>query len=83
MTAAHNEAHDGGPLTGIRVLDLTRMLSGPYATLLLADLGATVWKIEEPGSGDETRRTPPVRGRVHYGIARPWSLSRSSCAPLH
>lgn len=56
-----------GPLDGVRVLDLTRMLSGPYATLLLADLGATVWKVEEPAEGDETRRTPPVRsGETSY-----------------
>jgi len=47
------------PLTGFRVLDLTRILSGPYASMLLADLGAEVVKVERPGGGDDTRSWGP------------------------
>jgi crotonobetainyl-CoA:carnitine CoA-transferase CaiB-like acyl-CoA transferase len=56
-----------GPLAGIRVLDFSRVLAGPAASLALADLGAEVWKIEPPGTGDETRTFPPIRdGESHY-----------------
>ena len=48
-----------GPLSGLRVLDLSRILAGPFATMQLADLGADVVKVEAPGSGDETRRWGP------------------------
>ncbi len=48
-----------GPLAGIKVLDLSRILAGPWATQCLADFGATVWKIEKPGSGDDTRHWGP------------------------
>ncbi|HZG90491.1 MAG TPA: CoA transferase [Pseudonocardia sp.] len=49
----------GGPLAGLVVADFSRILAGPYATMLLADLGATVVKVEGPGSGDDTRTWVP------------------------
>ena len=53
-----------GPLKGILVLDLSWAIAGPYATLLLRDLGATVIKIEIPGSGDAARYVPPYQGEI-------------------
>ena len=50
------------PLSGLKVLDLTRLLPGPFATLVLADLGADVVKVEEPGTGDYLRAIPPLAG---------------------
>jgi formyl-CoA transferase/CoA:oxalate CoA-transferase len=59
------------PLEGIRVLDLSRILAGPLATMWMADLGAEVIKVERPGVGDETRRWGPpfVAGESAYFLA--------------
>ncbi|WP_243228314.1 CaiB/BaiF CoA-transferase family protein [Microbacterium sp. CIAB417] len=56
------------PLEGIRVIDFTRLLAGPYATMTLAELGADVIKVEQPGIGDETRHWGPpfVHGSSAY-----------------
>jgi formyl-CoA transferase len=62
---------DGQPLAGIKVLDLTRVVSGPYATMQLGDLGADVVKVEEPGKGDESRTYGPpfVGGESTYFLS--------------
>jgi len=54
------------PLEGTSVLDLTRLIPGPFCTLILADLGAEVIKIEEPGVGDYEREIKPFKGEMAY-----------------
>jgi formyl-CoA transferase len=55
------------PLAGVRVLDLTRVLAGPFCAMMLGDMGAEVIKVEEPGKGDDTRSWPPfVEGESTY-----------------
>ncbi len=57
------------PLSGVRVLDLTRLLPGAFASLMLAELGAEVIKIEDPGRGDPMRHLPPLlNGRGIYDL---------------
>ena len=56
-----------GPLAGVKVIDLTRVLAGPFATQILSDLGAEIIKVEAPGGGDDTRKIPPFVGtESHY-----------------
>lgn len=62
---------DPAPLDGLTVLDFTRVLSGPYCTMLLADMGARVIKIEQPGRGDDTRAWGPpfLHGESAYFLS--------------
>lgn len=60
-----------GPLSGIIVIDLTRVLAGPFCTLLLADLGARVIKVEQPDKGDDSRAYGPfISGKSGYFVAQ-------------
>jgi CoA:oxalate CoA-transferase len=59
-----------GPLSGITIIDLSRILAGPYCTLLLAELGARVIKVEPPGQGDDARQYGPFRnGKSAYFVS--------------
>ena len=58
-----------GALDGVVVLDLSRVLAGPYCSMILSDMGAEVIKLEVPGTGDDTRGFPPFKeGKSGYFI---------------
>ena len=62
-----NDLAPHGPLSGITVIDLSRILAGPYCTLMLKELGARVIKVESPGIGDDAREYGPfVNGKSAY-----------------
>lgn len=79
---AHHDPPNNGPLKGIRILDFTRAMSGPFGTMLLGDLGADVIKIEPPG-GDDTRSwsPPEVNGISSYFLSANRN-KRSICIDL-
>ncbi|GAA1282873.1 CoA transferase [Pseudonocardia aurantiaca] len=65
------------PLDGFRILDLTRFLSGPYCTMVLAELGAAVVKVEQPHTGDDSRRLAPKVNGESYPFGMPNRSKRS------
>ena len=66
-SASKNTPHAGGPLSGITVIDLSRILAGPYCTLLMAEMGARVIKVEPPKGGDDARAYGPfIKGKSTY-----------------
>jgi crotonobetainyl-CoA:carnitine CoA-transferase CaiB-like acyl-CoA transferase len=78
--AGGGPANGTAPLAGVRVADLSRVLAGPYCTMVLADLGADVVKVERPGGGDETRSWGPpfAGGEAAYYLSV--NRNKRSCA---
>jgi CoA:oxalate CoA-transferase len=71
MTAQTGAGTVSGPLSGVIIVDLTRVLAGPFCTMLLADLGARVIKVENPQSGDDSRAYGPfINGKSGYFISQ-------------
>jgi CoA:oxalate CoA-transferase len=65
--SGRSDSGPSGPFSGVTVVDLTRVLAGPFCTMVLADLGARVIKVETPGSGDDSRHIGPfVAGKSAY-----------------
>ncbi len=69
-----------GALSHLRVLDLSRVLAGPWSGQILADLGAEVIKVERPGSGDDTRAWGPLSSRMP--TARTPARRPITCRPI-
>ncbi len=68
------------PLTGIKIVDLTRVVAGPFCTMMLGDMGAEVLKIEEPKHGDDSRAWAPLHGgdRQLFSRAQPQQEERGA-----
>jgi alpha-methylacyl-CoA racemase len=79
---ARGAKEQGAPLAGVKVLDLSRLLPGPFASLVLADLGARVDKIEDTEGGDYLRMMPPLRAGVSSMFLALNRNKRSACLDL-
>ena len=71
MTSPQNAAVKPLPLAGVKVIDFSRLLPGPFATMMLGELGADVVKVEQPGIGDPSRHNHPRyrQGSVYFHAA--------------